>query len=257
MHTGLIAGVAPGAAIAGVRDRPLLPSPRRSWSRSSPAPPARWRALLHRAHRRDRPAGAPARGRTTGLSTTRLTAMTGRTARMPRNWAGLERTRRRTECSSPSGAAEIVTAVERARAHGPSTPVKMVGTGHSFTGIAAPEHTMLRPRPAARRRARGGPRRRRPSRPGRHPAQGAQPHAGAARALAAQHGRHRRADPGRRCLHRHPRQRRATPPGWPPSSPGSSWSPAPARCSDSDQETRSCFGPGPDRARRPRRPHRR
>ena len=39
--------------------------------------------------------------------------------------------------------AAIVAAVERARAE--RTTVKMVGTGHSFTAISAPEHTMLRP----------------------------------------------------------------------------------------------------------------
>ncbi|WP_181310726.1 D-arabinono-1,4-lactone oxidase [Nocardioides campestrisoli] len=58
------------------------------------------------------------------------------------NWAGLERTRP-TQVLVPEQTSEIVTAVERARAR--RTPVKMVGTGHSFTGIAAPEHTLLRP----------------------------------------------------------------------------------------------------------------
>ena len=51
-----------------------------------------------------------------------------------------------------------------------------------------------------------------------------------ARAVAAQHGRHRRADPRRRDLDRHARHRRAWPPSLPPRCAGWSWSPAPARC---------------------------
>jgi FAD-linked oxidoreductase len=43
----------------------------------------------------------------------------------------------------PADTAAIVAAVERARAEG--STVKMVGTGHSFTAISAPEVTMLRP----------------------------------------------------------------------------------------------------------------
>ena len=59
-----------------------------------------------------------------------------------RNWAGLE-TARPARVEDPADTAAIVAAVERARAEG--TTVKMVGTGHSFTAISAPEHTMLRP----------------------------------------------------------------------------------------------------------------
>jgi FAD-linked oxidoreductase len=44
---------------------------------------------------------------------------------------------------TPPDVGAVVAEVERARAAG--TTVKMVGTGHSFTAIAAPEHTMLCP----------------------------------------------------------------------------------------------------------------
>ncbi|MBE7323138.1 FAD-binding protein [Nocardioides sp. Y6] len=58
------------------------------------------------------------------------------------NWSGLETAvARRTE--EPRDTAGVVAAVERARTEG--STVKMVGSGHSFTPIAAPEHTMLRP----------------------------------------------------------------------------------------------------------------
>jgi FAD-linked oxidoreductase len=59
-----------------------------------------------------------------------------------RNWSGLESTRP-TRVGEPTDAAAVVAEVERARSQG--STVKMVGTGHSFTGVAAPEHTMLRP----------------------------------------------------------------------------------------------------------------
>ncbi len=59
-----------------------------------------------------------------------------------RNWSGLESTRPTRVCE-PADVSAVVAEVERARAEG--TTVKMVGTGHSFTAIAAPEHTMLRP----------------------------------------------------------------------------------------------------------------
>jgi L-gulono-1,4-lactone dehydrogenase len=59
-----------------------------------------------------------------------------------RNWSGLEAARpERVE--DPADTAAIVAAVERARAE--RSTVKMVGTGHSFTAISAPEHTMIRP----------------------------------------------------------------------------------------------------------------
>jgi FAD-linked oxidoreductase len=58
------------------------------------------------------------------------------------NWSGLA-TARPERVDTPADVASVVTAVERARAEG--TTVKMVGTGHSFTAISAPEHTMLRP----------------------------------------------------------------------------------------------------------------
>ena len=44
---------------------------------------------------------------------------------------------------TPASVEEVVTEVRRAREQG--WTVKMVGTGHSFTSISAPEHTMLRP----------------------------------------------------------------------------------------------------------------
>ncbi|CAA9373138.1 MAG: FAD-dependent oxidoreductase, partial [uncultured Nocardioides sp.] len=65
---------------------------------------------------------------------------------------------------------------------------------------------------AAARRAhrdrRGGPVGDDRHRPRRHPSPRPQPRARAARPVPAQHGRHRRADPGGRGLHRHPRDRR-------------------------------------------------
>jgi FAD-linked oxidoreductase len=59
-----------------------------------------------------------------------------------RNWSGLvEAVPQRVE--TPTDVAAVVDAVRRARQDG--TTVKMTGTGHSFTAIAAPEHTLLRP----------------------------------------------------------------------------------------------------------------
>jgi len=58
------------------------------------------------------------------------------------NWSGLESSRP-TRVEEPADTAAIVAAVERARTE--RTTVKMVGTGHSFTAISAPEHTLLRP----------------------------------------------------------------------------------------------------------------
>ena len=59
-----------------------------------------------------------------------------------RNWSGLEEAvAQRVE--SPSSVDAVIDAVRRAREAG--TGVKMAGSGHSFTAIAAPEHTLLRP----------------------------------------------------------------------------------------------------------------
>jgi len=58
------------------------------------------------------------------------------------NWSGLE-SARPARVEEPADTAAVVAAIERARTEG--TTVKMVGTGHSFTSISAPEHTMLRP----------------------------------------------------------------------------------------------------------------
>ena len=59
-----------------------------------------------------------------------------------RNWSGLEAARP-SRVEEPADTAAIVAAVQRARSEG--STVKMVGTGHSFTAISAPEDTMLRP----------------------------------------------------------------------------------------------------------------
>jgi FAD-linked oxidoreductase len=59
-----------------------------------------------------------------------------------RNWSGLEQAvAQRVE--TPASVDAVVEAVLRERAVGGG--VKMAGTGHSFTAIAAPEHTLLRP----------------------------------------------------------------------------------------------------------------
>src|SRR6478736_7127095 len=59
-----------------------------------------------------------------------------------RNWSGLEEAVPR-HVETPGSVESVVEAVRRAREGG--TTVKMTGTGHSFTAIAAPEHTLLRP----------------------------------------------------------------------------------------------------------------
>ncbi|WP_121252771.1 D-arabinono-1,4-lactone oxidase [Nocardioides ferulae] len=58
------------------------------------------------------------------------------------NWSGLE-SARPERVVQPRDVGEVVAEVERARAE--RRTVKMVGTGHSFTAISAPEHTMLTP----------------------------------------------------------------------------------------------------------------
>lgn len=58
------------------------------------------------------------------------------------NWAGLT-TVTPTEVRTPRDTEDIVAAIHRARER--RTTVKMPGTGHSFTGIAAPEGIMLSP----------------------------------------------------------------------------------------------------------------
>ena len=58
------------------------------------------------------------------------------------NWSGLESAEPRA-VRSPTSAEHVVAAVVAARDSG--TTVKMVGSGHSFTGIASPGHLMLRP----------------------------------------------------------------------------------------------------------------
>ena len=58
------------------------------------------------------------------------------------NWSRLE-TARPTREATPADAGEVVAEVRRALET--ASTVKMVGTGHSFTAISAPEATMLRP----------------------------------------------------------------------------------------------------------------
>ncbi len=59
-----------------------------------------------------------------------------------RNWSGLEEAVPQ-HVEAPADVAAVVDAVHRARHDG--TTVKMTGTGHSFTAIGAPEHTLLTP----------------------------------------------------------------------------------------------------------------
>ena len=59
-----------------------------------------------------------------------------------RNWSGLVEAHPR-EVLTPATVEEVAEVVRRAREAG--TTVKATGTGHSFTAIAAPEHTLLRP----------------------------------------------------------------------------------------------------------------
>ncbi len=59
-----------------------------------------------------------------------------------RNWSGLEEATP-LQVATPRSVDAVVDVVRRAREAG--TTAKMTGTGHSFTGIAAPEHTWLRP----------------------------------------------------------------------------------------------------------------
>ncbi|GAB4002928.1 D-arabinono-1,4-lactone oxidase [Nocardioides ultimimeridianus] len=59
-----------------------------------------------------------------------------------RSWSGLERADG-LRVVTPASAEDVAAEVLRAREAGET--VKMPGTGHSFTGIARPEHTLLRP----------------------------------------------------------------------------------------------------------------
>ncbi|MDN5896401.1 MAG: FAD-binding protein, partial [Nocardioides sp.] len=59
-----------------------------------------------------------------------------------RNWSGIESSRP-TRVFAPTSTDDVVAAVQDAAERGGT--VKMVGTGHSFTAISAPEDTMLRP----------------------------------------------------------------------------------------------------------------
>ena len=59
-----------------------------------------------------------------------------------RNWSGLEEASA-DRVLTPTSVDAVVDVVRESRGSG--TTVKMAGTGHSFTAIAAPEHTLLRP----------------------------------------------------------------------------------------------------------------
>ena len=121
------------------------------------------------------------------------------------NWSGLAESRP-ASVLTPSDTGEVVDAVVAARRQG--LTVKMVGSGHSFTDIAVGNGLLLRPdRLSGRHRRR--PRRDDRDRARRHPAARPQRTALRPRPGAAQHGRHRPADRGRRDLDRHPRV------GWP------------------------------------------
>lgn len=72
---------------------------------------------------------------------TRSQASTGSSATW-RNWSGLEHADG-LRSVTPTDVDDVVAEVRRAAERGET--VKMAGTGHSFTGIARPEHTVLRP----------------------------------------------------------------------------------------------------------------
>ncbi|HET7388086.1 MAG TPA: D-arabinono-1,4-lactone oxidase [Nocardioidaceae bacterium] len=72
-----------------------------------------------------------------------LTRRTTETERVWRNWSGLE-SAHPAQVLTPSSVREVCDAVVAARANG--LRVKMVGTGHSFTGIAATDGLLLLPR---------------------------------------------------------------------------------------------------------------
>lgn len=68
--------------------------------------------------------------------------MTDVTASTWRNWAG-NQSATPTSHSTPTSVADVVRTVEQARNDGQR--VKMMGTGHSFTAISAPDGAMMRP----------------------------------------------------------------------------------------------------------------
>ena len=193
MHTGLVAGVAPGATIGGV----VIDAYGASLAYLVCVAAGVVAAIAAQALPRSN----------------RLPAVTAK-----RNWSGLE-TARPSRVEQPADVA-VVAAVERARAE--RTTVKMAGTGHSFTAIAAPEAVLLTPqrlsgivavdRDAMTVTALAGT----PLKVLNAGLEGS--------AEPAQHGRHRRADPRRRDLHRHPRDGWRLRPACRPRSRGWSWS---------------------------------
>ena len=130
LHTGIVAGVAPGASIAGfVVDH--------SGASAAYAVALAGGVLGALAAQTARPSRA-----TASVPVMTSPVETHATGVRWRNWSGLEEaTPSRVE--TPASVAAVVDAVRRAREDG--TGVKMTGTGHSFTAIAAPEHTLLRP----------------------------------------------------------------------------------------------------------------
>ena len=195
--------------VGGVPGRARLPAPRPPWSRRPSHAPA--------AH-------DPCRG---GAAAPRPTTSTGALGSPVewRNWSGLESATRAG--GAPVRHRGLVEAVGKARADG--TTVKMVGTGHSFTAIAAPEHTLLTPGPADRDR------RRRPGRDdrdraGRHPAARSSTPSSSGSACPCTTWATSPSRPSPAPSRPAPTAPAASRPGCPRRSPAWSWSPAPARC---------------------------
>lgn len=72
-----------------------------------------------------------------------MSSKTSGTGRIWRNWSGTAQSKP-SSVVAPESAAEVASAVTEAAARGGT--VRMVGAGHSFTSVAAPEDVMLIPR---------------------------------------------------------------------------------------------------------------
>ena len=156
LHTGMGVGIAPGAALGGLMIDAYGASP----AYAVPASPA----CSGR-----RPPGDPCLSSLHPMSTPAWS-----------NWSGLA-TASPSRVLTPRDAGEVASAVTEAASRGGT--VKMVGTGHSFTAIAARRRRAAAPGRAARHH-RGRPRRDDRDRPGRHAAARAQRRAGPGRAVA-------------------------------------------------------------------------
>ena len=191
------------AASSGNHRGPSVPCTRsRRRGPSGPATRAKSRSPRVRRTSRTTSAGAV---RVTGPVTRPVCPRTVHAMQRWESWSGLE-TAQPAQVLTPASPAEVVDAVVAARTHG--LTVKMVGSGHSFTGIAVAERPAAASRPAGRD-PHGRPGRDDRHRAGRHAAARPQRAAARPRPGAAQHGRHRPADRRRRDRHRHPRHRRA------------------------------------------------